>query len=65
MSGPYIRITEQRIPAIASSVVKAADSVTGRLGGNPDISRQKIRQRTRPAADGDLIVESEPVLFVP
>src|SRR5206468_8108859 len=41
VSGPTIRIPEQRIPAIAASVAQAADSVTRLLGGDPEISRQK------------------------
>lgn len=45
VSGPVIRITEERIAAIMPSVIKAADTITSRLGGDPHISRLKAQQR--------------------
>lgn len=44
VSGPVIRITEERIASIMPSVVKAADTITSRLGGDPHIARLKARQ---------------------
>jgi len=46
LSAPSSRIPLERIPSLASSVIRAADSVTIQLGGDPNVSRLLTRQRT-------------------
>jgi len=43
VSGPVSRISFEHVLAIASHVVRAADSVTTTLGGDPELSRQVVR----------------------
>jgi IclR family acetate operon transcriptional repressor len=45
ISGPTNRILSDRISAIASPLISAADSVTAALGGDADTSRAIIRQQ--------------------
>jgi len=46
VSGPTSRILPQQLQAIAVHVIRAADSVTTALGGDPDASRQLVRGQT-------------------
>jgi len=41
---PASRIPDERIPSLAASIMKAADSVTIRLGGEPNVFRLFARQ---------------------
>lgn len=44
VSAPASRIPDERIASLASSIIKAADSVTIRLGGDPNVLRLLARQ---------------------
>ena len=44
LSAPASRIPEERFASIASSIIRAADSVTIHLGGDPNVSRLLARQ---------------------
>jgi len=50
LSAPSGRISEERIPSIASSLIRAADSVTIQLGGDPNVSRLLTRHAARTMA---------------
>ena len=41
---PASRIPDERIPSLSSSIIRAADSVTIRLGGDPSVSRLLARK---------------------
>jgi DNA-binding IclR family transcriptional regulator len=47
VSGPVSRISNERIPRIASTIMRAADSVTLRLGADPQVSRLTAQQHNR------------------